>query len=56
MTNTALVLRSFVADVAFRAARLPAWGNASPVLDTHRRRHGSFDGPSRRDRRALLKN
>jgi ribokinase len=26
MSNTVLVLGSFVADVAFRAARLPAWG------------------------------
>src|ERR1700728_1970176 len=26
MSNTVLVMGSFVADVAFRAARLPAWG------------------------------
>src|SRR5579875_438467 len=26
MSNTVLVLGSFVADVAFRASRLPAWG------------------------------
>ena len=55
MSNTVLVMGSFVADLAFRAARLPAWGETlmGDVLRARPRRQRLQPGRRRRARRCM---